>query len=45
MYEIKTFANSSTSGPIILHGPHQTAKKSITTNLSPASFSLAFKSS
>lgn len=31
-----TCDNSSTLGAIILHGPHHKAKKSITTNLSPA---------
>lgn len=41
----KTFDNSSISGPIILHGPHHTAKKSITTKLLPTSLSLVFKSS
>jgi len=37
-------AHSSILGAIILQGPHQVAKKSITTSLSPASSRAVFKS-
>ena len=36
---------TSSFGPMILHGPHQVAKKSTTTSLPPASANLDLKSS
>lgn len=35
MKEIFSIFDTSNLGPIILQGPHQSAKKSITTNLTP----------